>query len=154
MRININKFISLIIFLLLTLAICISLNASADQISSSDSDGDGWTDSYENETSHTDPYNPDTDGDGIIDSKDRDPDKKAEKVPQYDKDEWEREEKEDDLLNIFLFVLLLSFGIFSLLAGIFTAYFGAGKSRAIGGMLLVIGIVIILIWLYFGVMQD
>ena len=75
-------------------------------------------------------------------------------IKLIDEDEMEREEKEDDLLNIFLFVLILSFGIFSLLAGIFTAYFGAGKSRAIGGVLLLIGIIIILIWLYFGVMQD
>jgi heme/copper-type cytochrome/quinol oxidase subunit 2 len=75
-------------------------------------------------------------------------------VVVYDDDEWDREEKEDDLINIFLFVLIMSFGIFSLLAGVFTAYFGAGKSRAIGGFLLVIGIVIILIWVYFGIMQD
>lgn len=154
MRINIKKLFSVIILLLLSLATCVSLSVSADPISTTDSDGDGWTDIYENNTSHTDPYNPDTDGDGIIDSKDKDPNKIAEEVHQFNKDEWEREEKEDDMLNIFLFVLLLSFGLFSLLAGVFTAYFGAGKSRAIGGFLLVIGIVIILIWLYFGVMQD
>jgi hypothetical protein len=39
-------------------------------------------------------------------------------------------------------VLLLIFGLFLLLAGIFTAYFGSGKSRTIGVVLLVVGIVV------------
>jgi len=42
---------------------------------------------------------------------------------------------------IFITVLLLTFGLFLILAGAFTAYFGSGKSRAIGIGLLVFGIV-------------
>ena len=41
---------------------------------------------------------------------------------------------------MFLAVLIFSFGLFTSLAGLFTAYFGAGKSRAIGFTLIVIGI--------------
>lgn len=42
---------------------------------------------------------------------------------------------------VFISVLLLTFGLFLILAGAFTAYFGSGKSRAIGVGLLVFGIV-------------
>ena len=42
---------------------------------------------------------------------------------------------------VFISVLLLTFGLFLILAGAFTAYFGSGKSRAIGGGLLVLGII-------------
>jgi hypothetical protein len=44
--------------------------------------------------------------------------------------------------NVFLVVLLLVFALFMILAGIFTAYFGSGKSRTIGVALLVAGLVI------------
>lgn len=42
----------------------------------------------------------------------------------------------------FLTILLLMFGLFLVLAGAFTAYFGSGKSRSIGVGLLVGGVVI------------
>ncbi len=42
----------------------------------------------------------------------------------------------------FLTILLLVFALFLILAGIFTAYFGSGKSRTIGVGLLVGGIVV------------
>jgi hypothetical protein len=42
----------------------------------------------------------------------------------------------------FLEILLLIFGLFLILAGAFTAYFGSGKSRSIGVGLLVGGIVV------------
>lgn len=42
----------------------------------------------------------------------------------------------------FLEILLLIFGLFLILAGAFTAYFGSGKSRSIGVALLVGGLVI------------
>lgn len=45
-----------------------------------------------------------------------------------------------DLLNVFGAILIFAFGLFTLLAGLFTAYFGAGKSRAIGFTLTVLGI--------------
>jgi hypothetical protein len=42
----------------------------------------------------------------------------------------------------FLTILLLVFGLFLILAGLFTAYFGSGKSRTIGVVLLVVGLVV------------
>ena len=42
----------------------------------------------------------------------------------------------------FLTILLLVFGLFLILAGLFTAYFGSGRSRTIGVVLLVVGIVV------------
>lgn len=46
-----------------------------------------------------------------------------------------------ETLEVFGAILMFAFGLFTLLAGLFTAYFGAGKSRAIGFTLIVIGIV-------------
>jgi uncharacterized membrane-anchored protein len=42
----------------------------------------------------------------------------------------------------FLTILLLVFGLFLILAGLFTAYFGSGKSRMIGVALLIVGLVV------------
>jgi uncharacterized membrane-anchored protein len=42
----------------------------------------------------------------------------------------------------FVAVMLLVFALFLILAGIFTAYFGSGKSRTIGIALLVVGLVV------------
>ena len=47
----------------------------------------------------------------------------------------------ENTMWVFISVLLLTFGLFLILAGAFTAYFGSGKSRAIGVGLLVFGIV-------------
>jgi hypothetical protein len=49
----------------------------------------------------------------------------------------------------FVAVLLLVFGLFLILAGVFTAYFGSGKSRTIGVALLVTGLVVGLLVGYF-----
>ncbi|MGA7923602.1 MAG: hypothetical protein WCA77_06465 [Thermoplasmata archaeon] len=49
----------------------------------------------------------------------------------------------------FLAILLLIFGLFLILAGIFTAYFGSGKSRTIGVVLLVVGLVVGLVTGFF-----
>jgi len=54
-----------------------------------------------------------------------------------------------DLME-FLTVLILVFALFMLLAGIFTAYFGSGKSRMIGVVLLVIGLVVGILWVVMG----
>jgi len=54
-----------------------------------------------------------------------------------------------DLME-FLTVLILVFALFMLLAGIFTAYFGSGKSRIIGVALLVIGLVVGILWIVMG----
>lgn len=43
---------------------------------------------------------------------------------------------------------MLVFAIASIIAGIFTAYFGSGKSRAVGGILIVIGLIVGFIFLW------
>lgn len=47
-----------------------------------------------------------------------------------------------DMLTGFLIVLLLTFALFLFIAGLFTTYFGAGKSRKIGVVLSLLGVVI------------
>ena len=46
----------------------------------------------------------------------------------------------------FVTILLLTFSLFLVITGAFTAYFGSGKSRKIGGGLLGGGVVIGLLW--------
>lgn len=46
----------------------------------------------------------------------------------------------------FITVLILTFALFTLIAGIFTAYFGAGKSRKIGAVLIVLALVVGMIY--------
>ena len=50
----------------------------------------------------------------------------------------------------FLTVIILVFALFMLLAGLFTAYFGSGKSRMIGVILIVIGLVVGVVWAMMG----
>jgi len=57
-------------------------------------------------------------------------------------------------LEDFLTVMILTFGLFMILAGAFTAYFGSGKSRMIGVVLLVVGLVVGLIWVYLAGFTD
>ncbi|MEE8565490.1 MAG: hypothetical protein V3S79_03785, partial [Candidatus Thermoplasmatota archaeon] len=45
-------------------------------------------------------------------------------------------------------MLMLVFAISSIIAGIFTAYFGSGKSRVVGGILIIIGLIIGVIFLW------
>ncbi len=49
----------------------------------------------------------------------------------------------------FLTILLLTFALFLLITGAFTAYFGSGKSRKIGLGLLVGGLVVGILWAYY-----
>ena len=46
----------------------------------------------------------------------------------------------------FATIFVFSFGLFLLITGAFTAYFGSGKSRKIGAGLLVGGLLISIIW--------
>ena len=55
---------------------------------------------------------------------------------------------EVNMISQFLSMLTLVFAIASIVAGIFTAYFGSGKSRAVGGVLIVIGLLVFIIFLY------
>ena len=56
----------------------------------------------------------------------------------------------ENLLLEFLTVVILVFALFMLLAGIFTAYFGSGKSRMIGVALLAIGLIVGVLWIVMG----
>jgi hypothetical protein len=49
----------------------------------------------------------------------------------------------------FVTVLLLTFALFLVITGAFTAYFGSGKSRKIGAGLLVGGLIVGIAWAYF-----
>ena len=53
-----------------------------------------------------------------------------------------------DLVAYFLSMLMLVFAIASIIAGIFTAYFGSGKSRAVGAILVVIGLIVFVLFLW------
>jgi len=48
----------------------------------------------------------------------------------------------------FLTIVVVVFALAMIVAGVFTAYFGSGKSRTVGLVLLLIGIVIGAIWVY------
>ena len=50
----------------------------------------------------------------------------------------------------FVTLVLLTFALVLVIAGAFTAYFGSGKSRKIGGGLLVGGLGIGIVWVYLG----
>ena len=52
------------------------------------------------------------------------------------------------MLDFIISMLMLTFAIASIIAGIFTAYFGSGKSRAVGGILIIIGLIIGVIFLW------
>ena len=52
------------------------------------------------------------------------------------------------LLEFFLSMLTLVFAIASIIAGIFTAYFGSGKSRAVGAILVIIGLIVFVLFLW------
>ena len=47
----------------------------------------------------------------------------------------------------FVTILLLTFSVFLVITGAFTAYFGSGKSRKIGGGLLGGGLVVGILWI-------
>jgi len=48
----------------------------------------------------------------------------------------------------FVSLIIMAFSIVMLLAGIFAAIFGKGKSRAYGGVIAVVGLAILLVWIY------
>ena len=53
------------------------------------------------------------------------------------------------LIDFFLSMLMLVFAVASIIAGIFTAYFGSGKSRAVGAILIIIGLIVGVLFLWF-----
>jgi hypothetical protein len=48
----------------------------------------------------------------------------------------------------FLTILVLVFALVLLIAGIFSAGFGSGKSRKIGAALLIVGLIVMVAWIY------
>jgi len=54
-----------------------------------------------------------------------------------------------NLVDMFFSIMVLAFGIFSIIAGGFTAYFGTGRSRSIGGALILLGFIGIILLLWF-----
>ena len=48
----------------------------------------------------------------------------------------------------FVTVVILAFAIMMVLAGLFTAYFGSGKSRTAGFIMLVVGIAVGVLWVF------
>ena len=58
------------------------------------------------------------------------------------------------MLEYFLSMLMLVFAIASVIAGIFTAYFGSGKSKAVGAILIILGLLVFILFLWgAGVLQ-
>ncbi len=51
-----------------------------------------------------------------------------------------------DIMGLFMSMLLLVFAIGTIIGGLFTIYFGSGRSRAIGAILFIIGLVVALIF--------
>jgi hypothetical protein len=54
----------------------------------------------------------------------------------------------EGLAQYFLSMMTLVFAIASIIAGIFTAYFGSGKSRAVGAILIIIGLLVGVVFLW------
>lgn len=56
-----------------------------------------------------------------------------------------------DAYNLWTFVtiLLMTFALFLVITGAFTAYFGSGKSRKIGAGLLVGGLIVGILWAFY-----
>ena len=52
------------------------------------------------------------------------------------------------MLDYFLSMLMLVFAVANVVAGIFTAYFGSGKSRAVGAILIIIGLIVFVLFLW------
>jgi len=51
-------------------------------------------------------------------------------------------------INTFLSMMTLVFAVASIIAGLFTAYFGSGKSRIVGGVLIIIGLLVFGLFLW------
>lgn len=48
----------------------------------------------------------------------------------------------------FLTIIIVVFGLVMVIAGMFSAYFGAGKNRAYGGIMAAVGLAVVLAWAY------
>lgn len=48
----------------------------------------------------------------------------------------------------FLTIIIFVFALVMMVAGIFSAYFGAGKNRAYGGAIFAVGLIVCVVWAY------
>ncbi|MCL2296294.1 MAG: hypothetical protein FWC29_04345 [Methanomassiliicoccaceae archaeon] len=48
----------------------------------------------------------------------------------------------------FLTIIIFVFALVMMVAGIFSAYFGAGKNRAYGGIIFAVGLIVCVVWAY------
>lgn len=48
----------------------------------------------------------------------------------------------------FLTIVVFAFALVMLVAGVFSAYFGSGKSRAYGGVMAIVGLIVGIVWAY------
>lgn len=48
----------------------------------------------------------------------------------------------------FLTLVVFTFALVMLVAGVFSAYFGSGKSRGYGGIMAIVGLVVGVVWAY------
>ena len=48
----------------------------------------------------------------------------------------------------FLTIIIFVFALVMMIAGIFSAYFGAGKNRAYGGIIFAVGLIVCIVWAY------
>ncbi|MCL2148387.1 MAG: hypothetical protein FWH47_03500 [Methanomassiliicoccaceae archaeon] len=54
----------------------------------------------------------------------------------------------------FLTVIILVFALVMVIAGIFSAYFGAGKNRVYGGVICAAGLIVGVLWAYLVAFSD
>lgn len=54
----------------------------------------------------------------------------------------------------FLTLVVLAFALVMLLAGVFAAGFGSGKSRACGGVMTIVGLIVGVVWVYLTGFSD
>ena len=54
----------------------------------------------------------------------------------------------------FLTIIVLAFALVLLLAGVFAAIFGSGKSRGFGGVMTVVGLIVGIVWVYLNGFSD
>ena len=48
----------------------------------------------------------------------------------------------------FLTVIIFVFALVMMIAGVFSAYFGAGRNRAYGGVIFAVGLIVCVVWAY------
>jgi hypothetical protein len=131
-----------------------------DEDNPADTDGDGYSDTYEKEkgTNVSDAGDHpmghvDSDKDGFSD--DYEDEKGTDPDNEDDKPKATRKVvHEDNWFTLLSVTFILTFAVFVILAGGFTMYFGAGKSRGIGGGLLGLGVVIIAVSYYIRRITD